>query len=78
MTSAPPPPRPREQPATPWFKRADVMIHITLPSTANARAYWRERSVIDHTDWESVGLVAARAMWRLGLTSSVCWGSSCR
>jgi len=46
---------------------------ITFPSTESAREYWRQRSIIDGTDWPSLGLFAARVFWRLQLTSSLCW-----
>jgi hypothetical protein len=50
--------------------------YLALPSTENAREYWRQRSVIDGTDWTTLGTQAARALWRLGLTSSIAWRSS--
>ena len=49
---------------------------ITPLSTGNAREYWRRQSVIDGTTWEQLGRCAARAMWRAGLTSSLCWSST--
>jgi len=49
---------------------------ITLPSTENAREYWRQRSIIDGTDWKTLGTQAARVLWRLQFTSSLAWVSS--
>lgn len=49
---------------------------LTLPSTENARLWWQAESRRVGTDWQSIGLVAARAMWRLGLATSAAWVSS--
>jgi hypothetical protein len=45
-------------------------------STADAREYWRHQSIIDGTDWASLGRDTARAFWRIGFTSSSAWSSS--
>ena len=51
-------------------------FNSTTSSTANAREWWRVESRRCGTDWDTLGRAAARVMWRLGLTSSLCWGSS--
>ena len=55
---------------------AEVIPLSTGTCPAEWREYWRERSIREHTDWQSVGLLAARIYWRLGLTSSLAWRSS--
>ena len=49
---------------------------ITLPSTGTGpegwRAYWREQSIIDRTDWVSIGTAVAAVMNRLAGSSSWC------
>jgi hypothetical protein len=51
--------------------------HITIfPSTNNARDHWRRQSIVDGTDWTTLGRATARVFWRLQLTSSVCWSTS--
>src|SRR5262249_27491641 len=46
------------------------------PCPADWRAWWREERVRCGTDWDTLGRAAARALWRIGLTSSACWSST--
>jgi hypothetical protein len=57
-------------------KPAEAAIPITSGSTLDWREYWRRQSIADHTDWQSLGVACARALWRAGLASSLCWCSS--
>jgi len=49
---------------------------INFPTAARTREWWLRQSQIDGTTWESLGRAAARALWRAGLASSLCWESS--
>jgi len=49
---------------------------ITPISTANARLWWAHETRRVGTDWDTLGRAAARALWRLGFTSSLAWCSS--
>jgi hypothetical protein len=50
--------------------------NTSAPSSTSPREYWQRQSVVDHTDWESLGRCAARALFRAGLASSLSWISS--
>jgi hypothetical protein len=50
--------------------------NTSAPSSTSPREYWRQQSIIDHTDWKSLGTQAARVFWRLQLASSLALVSS--
>jgi hypothetical protein len=61
------------------------MPSITLfPTIANAsaesstrdREWWRVESARVGSDWESIGVVVARTLWKLQFTSSLAWSST--
>jgi len=58
--------------------QSEFEIHsaVVERSTDDWRQWWREQSKRDGTDWQSLGLIAARALWKVSLTSSAIWRSS--